>query len=230
MRHLIDPLDLTQQEITQLLDLADRICADPAAYQEVANHKKLATLFYEPSTRTNFSFQTAMLRLGGTVFGFADPNSSSVAKGETLKDTIKMVSGYADVVVMRTPWEGSAKAASLYSAVPVVNAGDGGHMHPTQTMADLTAFEGYCQAYARWKEAEAFITQHGSIFQTPSGYVQQVPQVSIAQQNLKIMQSFATEFGLTPACRARIVASGGAAESDDDPMAQLLKGGWQDDV
>ena len=98
------------------------------------------------------------------------------------------------------------------------------------TMADLTAFAGYCQAYARWREAEDFITQHGSIFKTPSGYVQQVPQVSIAQQNLKIMQSFATEFGLTPACRARIVASGGAAESDDDPMARLLKGGWQDDV
>ena len=98
------------------------------------------------------------------------------------------------------------------------------------TMADLTAFAGYCQAYARWREAEDFITQHGSIFKTPSGYVQQVPQVSIAQQNLKIMQSFATEFGLTPACRARIVASGGTAERDDDPMAQLLKGGWQDDV
>ena len=98
------------------------------------------------------------------------------------------------------------------------------------TQVDMAAFAGYCQAYARWREAEDFITQHGSIFKTPSGYVQQVPQVSIAQQNLKIMQSFATEFGLTPACRARIVASGGAAESDDDPMAQLLKGGWQDDV
>ena len=98
----------------------------------------MASLFYEPSTRTNFSFQTAMLRLGGQVFGFADPKSSSAAKGESLKDTIKMVSGYADVVVMRTPWEGAAKAASLYSDVPVVNAGDGGHMHPTQTTADLT--------------------------------------------------------------------------------------------
>ena len=105
---------------------------------DVCRGKVSANLFYEPSTRTNFSFQTAMLRLGGTVFGFADPNSSSVAKGETLKDTIKMVSGYADVIVMRTPWEGAAKAASLYSHVPVVNAGDGGHMHPTQTMADLT--------------------------------------------------------------------------------------------
>lgn len=95
------------------------------------------------------------------------------------------------------------------------------------TMADLTAFEGYCQAYARWKEAEAFITQHGSIFQTPSGYVQQVPQVSIAQQNLKIMQSFCSEFGLTPATRARIIA-GGALEdgASEDPMERLLKGEW----
>ena len=100
------------------------------------------------------------------------------------------------------------------------------------TMADLTAFEGYCQAYARWKEAEAFITQHGSIFQTPSGYVQQVPQVSIAQQNLKIMQSFCSEFGLTPATRARIIAAGGSSDDtfSDDPMEKLLKGGWNGDV
>ena len=98
------------------------------------------------------------------------------------------------------------------------------------TMADITAFEGYCQAYARWKEAEEFITQHGSIFQTPSGYVQQVPQVSIAQQNLKIMQSFCSEFGLTPATRARIIANRGGSESSesDDPMERLLKGGWVD--
>ena len=94
--------------------------------------------FFEPSTRTNFSFQTAMLRLGGSVFGFADPKSSSTSKGETLKDTVKMVSSYADVIVMRSPKEGAAKAASLYSDVPVINAGDGGHMHPTQTLADLT--------------------------------------------------------------------------------------------
>ena len=98
------------------------------------------------------------------------------------------------------------------------------------TMADLTAFAGYCQAYARWKEAEEFITQHGSIFKTPSGYVQQVPQVSIAQQNLKIMQSFCSDFGLTPATRARIIAGGGGSEDvSDDPMEKLLKGGWQDD-
>nr|DAR21912.1 MAG TPA: terminase small subunit [Caudoviricetes sp.] len=96
------------------------------------------------------------------------------------------------------------------------------------TQADLTAFAGYCQAYARWKEAEEFISQHGSIFQTPSGYVQQVPQVSIAQQNLKIMQSFCSEFGLTPATRARIIANGGGKDDavSDDPMENLLKGGW----
>ena len=96
------------------------------------------------------------------------------------------------------------------------------------TMADLKAFEGYCQAYARWREAEDFLTQHGSIFKTPSGYVQQVPQVSIAQQNLKIMQSFCSEFGLTPATRARIIAAGGGKEDgvSDDPMEQLLKGAW----
>ena len=100
------------------------------------------------------------------------------------------------------------------------------------TTADLMAFAGYCQAYARWREAEEFITQHGSIFKTPSGYVQQVPQVSIAQQNLKIMQSFCTEFGLTPACRARIIAAGGVSDDTlkNDPLERLLRGGWRDGV
>lgn len=138
MRHLIDFGDLTRQEWDELYQRAGNIMDNPQKYIDVCRGRVMASLFYEPSTRTNFSFQTAMLRLGGTVFGFADPNSSSVAKGETLKDTVKMVSGYADVIVMRTPWEGAAKAASLYSHVPVVNAGDGGHMHPTQTTADLT--------------------------------------------------------------------------------------------
>ncbi len=138
MRHLIDFGDLPREEWDSLYARASEIIDNPGKFIDVCRGKVSANLFYEPSTRTNFSFQTAMLRLGGTVFGFADPNSSSVAKGETLKDTIKMVSGYADVIVMRTPWEGAAKAASLYSHVPVVNAGDGGHMHPTQTMADLT--------------------------------------------------------------------------------------------
>ena len=139
MRHLIDFGDVSREEWDALYARANEIMDAPERFIDVCRGKVAASLFYEPSTRTNFSFQTAMLRLGGTVFGFADPNSSSVAKGESLKDTIKMVSGYGNVVVMRTPWEGSAKAASLYSHVPVVNAGDGRHMHPTQTMADLTA-------------------------------------------------------------------------------------------
>ena len=137
MRHLIDPLDLTQQEITQLLDLADRICADPAAYQEVANHKKLATLFYEPSTRTRLSFEAAMLNLGGHVLGFPSENVSSATKGESVADTIRVVSCYADIVAMRHPKEGAPLRASRYSRIPVINAGDGGHQHPTQTLADL---------------------------------------------------------------------------------------------
>ena len=110
MRHLIDFGDLSRQEWDELYARASQIIDDPQRFLDVCRGKVMASLFYEPSTRTNFSFQTAMLRLGGTVFGFADPNSSSVAKGETLKDTVKMVSGYADVVVMRTPWEGAAKA------------------------------------------------------------------------------------------------------------------------
>jgi aspartate carbamoyltransferase catalytic subunit len=138
MRHLIDFGDLPREEWDALYARASQIMDDPDKFIDICKGKVAASLFFEPSTRTNFSFQTAMLRLGGTVFGFSDPNSSSIAKGESLKDTIKMVSGYADVVVMRTPWEGAAKAASLYSNVPVINAGDGGHMHPTQTMADLT--------------------------------------------------------------------------------------------
>ena len=139
MRHLIDFGDLSRQEWDALYARASQIMDAPENYLDACRGKVMASLFYEPSTRTNFSFQSAMLRLGGTVFGFADPNSSSVAKGESLKDTIKMVSGYADAVVLRTPWEGAAKAAALYSHVPVINAGDGGHMHPTQTTADLTA-------------------------------------------------------------------------------------------
>jgi len=137
MRHLIDFGDLSRAEWDTLYTRCSDIMDHPNDYLDICRGRVAATLFYEPSTRTNFSFQTAMLRLGGTVFGFADPNSSSVAKGETLKDTIKMISAYADVIIMRNPREGAAKAASLYADVPVINAGDGGHMHPTQTMADL---------------------------------------------------------------------------------------------
>lgn len=138
LRNLIDIEDLTLEEWNELYGLASQIIAHPKDFTDVLHGDVMASLFFEPSTRTNFSFQTAMLRLGGSVFGFADPKSSSTSKGETLKDTIKMVSGYADVIVMRSPKEGAAKAASLYSDVPVINAGDGGHMHPTQTLADLT--------------------------------------------------------------------------------------------
>ena len=137
MRHLIDPLDFSQEEITSLLDLADRIRSDPAAYQDVAAHKKLATLFYEPSTRTRLSFEAAMLNLGGHVLGFPSENVSSASKGESVADTIRVVSCYADIVAMRHPKEGAPLRASRYSRIPVINAGDGGHQHPTQTLTDL---------------------------------------------------------------------------------------------
>ena len=138
MRHLIDPLDLSQQEITSLLDLADHICADPAAYQDVAAHKKLATLFYEPSTRTNFSFQTAMMRLGGSVFGFADPKSSSVAKGETLIDTgVTLDQMGTDVIIIRHPMSGAPTLLAKHVKASVINAGDGMNEHPTQALLDM---------------------------------------------------------------------------------------------
>ena len=136
MRHLIDPLDFSQEEITSLLALADRIRSDPAAYQDVAAHKKLATLFYEPSTRTRLSFEAAMLNLGGHVLGFPSETVSSASKGESVADTIRVVSCYADIVAMRHPKEGAPFRASRYSRIPVINAGDGGHQHPTQTMTD----------------------------------------------------------------------------------------------
>ena len=138
LRNLIDIEDLSLEEWNELYGLASQIIAHPKDFTDALHGDVMASLFFEPSTRTNFSFQTAMLRLGGNVFGFADPSSSSTSKGETLKDTIKMVSSYADVIVMRSPKEGAAKAASLYAEVPVINAGDGGHMHPTQTLTDLT--------------------------------------------------------------------------------------------
>ena len=137
MRHLIDPLDFTREEVDNLLDLADRILADPESYQEVARHKKLATLFYEPSTRTRLSFEAAMLNLGGSVLGFSSANSSSASKGESVADTIRVVSHYADIAAMRHPKEGAPLRASRYSGIPVINAGDGGHQHPTQTLTDL---------------------------------------------------------------------------------------------
>ena len=137
MRHLIDPLDLTREETDALLDLACRIRQDPAAYRDVALHKRLATLFYEPSTRTRLSFEAAMLNLGGQVLGFPSDNVSSASKGESVADTIRVVSCYADIAAMRHPKEGAPRRASRYSRIPVINAGDGGHQHPTQTLADM---------------------------------------------------------------------------------------------
>ena len=136
-RHLIDLNNLTSQEWNELIKLASDIQKDPSLYMHKCEGKILATLFYEPSTRTQMSFHSAMLRLGGQVIGFDNPVNSSVSKGESLKDTIRIVSGYSDILVIRNPLEGSAKAASLFSKCPVVNAGDGGHFHPTQTLTDI---------------------------------------------------------------------------------------------
>ena len=138
LRHLIDFNDCSAGEWEKLIRLAEDIRLNPTDYLSRCRGRIMATLFYEPSTRTQMSFQAAMLRLGGQIIGFDNPVNSSVSKGETLKDTIRIVSGYSDVIVMRHPQEGAAKAASLYSLCPIVNAGDGGHLHPTQTLTDLT--------------------------------------------------------------------------------------------
>ena len=136
-RHLIQPDDLTVFEIEEICSLAEQIIVDPKSFQDVCRGKILATLFFEPSTRTRLSFEAAMLRLGGSVEGFSDADSTSASKGETLADTIRVVSSYADVIAMRTPKEGAALLASKYSLCPIINAGDGGHYHPTQTLTDL---------------------------------------------------------------------------------------------
>ena len=136
-RNVIDLTDLTYSELKDIILLANRIKADPGKYADACRGKILATLFYEPSTRTQMSFQTAMLRLGGTIIGFDNPQNSSVAKGESLKDTVTVIGGYADIIAIRHPSEGTAAAAAMYSPVPVVNAGDGGHLHPTQTLTDV---------------------------------------------------------------------------------------------
>ena len=137
MRHLISPMDLTVQEIDSLLDLAGSIIDHPAAFAHKCDGKQLATLFFEPSTRTRLSFESAMLSLGGSVLGFSSASSSSTSKGETVSDTIRVVSSYADIIAMRHPKDGAATAAARVSRCPVINAGDGGHHHPTQTLTDL---------------------------------------------------------------------------------------------
>lgn len=137
MRHLIDPLDFSVEEIDALLDLAGEIERNRERYSHLCDGKTLATLFYEPSTRTRLSFEAAMLNLGGRVLGFASADSSSAAKGESISDTIRVVSCYADICAIRHPKEGAPKVASQFSGIPVINAGDGGHQHPTQTLTDL---------------------------------------------------------------------------------------------
>ena len=137
MRHLIDPLDFSVEEIDALLDLAGEIERNREKYSHLCDGRTLATLFYEPSTRTRLSFEAAMLNLGGRVLGFASADSSSAAKGESISDTIRVVSCYADICAIRHPKEGAPKVASQFSGIPVINAGDGGHQHPTQTLTDL---------------------------------------------------------------------------------------------
>jgi aspartate carbamoyltransferase catalytic subunit len=137
MRHLISPLDFTTEELDRLFDLAASIEQNPKKYAHVCDGKILATCFYEPSTRTRLSFESAMTRLGGQVIGFSDANSSSASKGESVSDTIRVISCYADICAMRHPKEGAATVASSKSLIPVINAGDGGHQHPTQTLTDL---------------------------------------------------------------------------------------------
>ena len=137
MRHLMSPLDFTVEELDKLLDLANDIEAHPDKYAHACDGKKLATLFYEPSTRTRLSHEAAMLNLGGSILGFSSADSSSAAKGESVSDTIRMVSCYADICAMRHPKEGAPMVACRHSSIPVINAGDGGHQHPTQTLTDL---------------------------------------------------------------------------------------------
>ena len=137
MKHLISPLDLSVEELDQLLDLAQDIEANPKKYAHACDGKKLATLFYEPSTRTRLSHEAAMLNLGGSVMGFSSADSSSASKGESVSDTIRVISCYADICAMRHPKEGAPIVASQYSTIPIINAGDGGHQHPTHTLTDL---------------------------------------------------------------------------------------------
>ena len=141
MKHLIDIKDLSTDEINDLITVAKDIMSNPDKYAEKCKRKKLATLFYEPSTRTRLSFESAMMELGGNVIGFSDASSSSVSKGESVSDTVRVVSGYADIIAMRHPKEGAPLVASMKSEIPIINAGDGGHNHPTQTLTDLLTIE-----------------------------------------------------------------------------------------
>lgn len=144
MKNLIDILDISTAEIDELIDTANDIIENPAKYSDKCKGKKLATLFFEPSTRTRLSFEAAMLDLGGSVLGFSESNSSSASKGESVSDTVKTVGCYADIIAMRHPKEGAPLAASFSAGVPIINAGDGGHNHPTQTLTDLLTIKREC--------------------------------------------------------------------------------------
>ncbi len=142
-KHLIEPNDLSNEEILKLIEVGKEIQVNPKKYNQLCSGKILASLFFEPSTRTKFSFDAAMIRLGGHIIGFADANTSSAKKGESLADTIRVMNFYSDIIVMRHPKEGAPKLASEYSNVPIINAGDGGHNHPTQTLTDLLTISKY---------------------------------------------------------------------------------------
>lgn len=143
IKHLIDPSDLTNDEIVELVNLGIQMNENPKKYADLCKGKILGSLFYEPSTRTKFSFDSAMLRLGGNLIGFTDVDTTSAKKGESLGDTIKCIGAYADIIVMRHPKEGAPKLSSEYSSVPIINGGDGGHQHPTQTLTDLITIQKY---------------------------------------------------------------------------------------
>jgi len=143
INHLISLVDYSNEEILDLVKLGESIYKSPKDYAQACQGKIMATLFFEPSTRTKFSFESAMLRLGGNILGFSDANTSSVKKGESVADTIRCISYYADIAVMRHPKEGTPKLASMYSEIPIINAGDGGHLHPTQTLTDLLTIHKY---------------------------------------------------------------------------------------
>lgn len=142
-RHLITLNDFSREEIQEIVSLGENILSSQSQYSQICKGKILASLFYEPSTRTKFSFESAMLRLGGNIIGFSDANTSSVSKGESVADTIRVISHYADIAVMRHPKEGAPKLASEFSNIPIINAGDGGHLHPTQTLTDLLTIQYY---------------------------------------------------------------------------------------
>lgn len=137
MKDLLDIKDLSTEEIDELIKVAEDIMENPSAYSKKCSGKKLAALFFEPSTRTRLSFEAAMYELGGNVIGFSEAQSSSAAKGESVADTVKVVEGYADIIAMRHPKEGAPRVAAMNTKIPVINAGDGGHSHPTQTLTDL---------------------------------------------------------------------------------------------